>query len=56
MTRPGIDADNAFNEGSLESIESLLDATFFGNKVVELFAHDCGRDENVVDGWKARRI
>jgi hypothetical protein len=53
MTRPSIDADNTFNEGSLESIESLLNAAFFGDKVVELFANDCGRDKNVVDGWKA---
>jgi hypothetical protein len=50
MARPGLDADDALDQRSLKGVDSLLDASFFGDEVVELFADDCGCDENVVDG------
>lgn len=53
MARPGLDADDALNEGSLEGVDSLLNASFFGDEIVELFAHDCRGDEDFVDCGEA---
>lgn len=53
MAGPGLNTDDAFDEGSLESVYSLLNASFFGDEVVELFAHDCRGDEDFVDCGEA---
>lgn len=55
MAGPGLDADDALDEGSLESVDSLLNASFFRNEVVELFANDCRGDEDFVDCGRAGR-
>lgn len=51
MAGPGLDADYTLDEGSLESVDSLLDASFFGDEVVELLSCDCRSYEDVVD-WR----
>lgn len=50
MSRPSLHANNSFNQGTLQCINSLLDPGLFGDEIVELFADDGGGDEDFVDG------
>lgn len=49
MSRPGLHTDNAFDQGTLQGVNGLLDAGFFGDEIVELFSDDSGSDEDFVD-------